>query len=619
MRKITVLLIFVLLSDCFAAASADEFAYYKGSTVCVYEEPGVSFAGADVRILFCEKDNYSNIGHIGVSKVAEDGTYFYKFEFTPPDGKLIEDDYICLTKVEDCDVKSYTVTEKPNSVGDFKLTALNGALLDTDIEIKNLFGNGGAVNVIGARNSITGRLLNAYSTEKIIDYGWLGKSEVINIPYIPDSRNLSVFAWDGMKPLIEKLSEENTFFEKFEDNDVVSFTGDSIVHLSCAPAFIEHFYQTRYPDKNIRITNTGIGGDTVSGVTGRLDWDVYDENPNKIYINCGINDLSYPLYSETDKEITGYKKVCYDRCLENYKTLIDKIKADGKSISILGSNLYDEEAYEGASETVYTGVQAALEKQASDLNSITAEKCVEFFNMNKMLKEITSDIRATDSGIPVINGSDRVHCTDAGYIIYAALILIHQGNESRVAQIDINAAEGTFNAYNAEAEIKNASSDALEYTYLPKALPIAVSDWYTEAEKLFPLTDYLNNEIIKITGLENGIYEVKFRSEDNTEYILGEFNSTELGVGINIATNENNPSQIKSKGSMQHQKSRYWQDRAIRTKISEYRNSESFAADDTETKKQYTADLKAASKKYSDEAKSLCVPEEYMVLINKIG
>ena len=365
---------------------------------------------------------------------------------------------------------------------------------------------------------------------------------------------------------------------KFEDGDVISIVGDSIIHLSTAPAVLEHFYQTREPDKNIRIINTGVGGDVVGGKIGsdnsfgilsRLDWDVYHENPNKIFINSGTNDLLFSLYSPEDSDITtGYKSIRYNSCLENYKNFIDRIKADNKEITVLGeASIYDEGDYAGAVAAENIGFNSALVKLNADIMRIAKERSVEHLNLNKYFNEITDNYRTENPGASVLHNADRIHPTNAGSFIYGAMILIHQGVDARVAETEIDALSANVKAYNAEVTVNECTSNSVSYKYAPKAIPMAANSWYKDAEKIIPVTDYLNREIIKVNNLDSGNYIVEYTDIDNNSYVLGTYSDDELGKGINIAVNENNPSQKQALSAMAKQEQRFYYDMSYVTVI----------------------------------------------------
>jgi len=630
LKKIILFMTLVAMLTLSVPAMAEEFAYYNENTICVYAEPGESAVGKNVSVMLFDETT-GLPAHAGECVVDTDGTYFYKFEFKTPVGKKLEENYELRVRVEDGELKNFVVTEKPDNVMSFKVSVVDDALRNSTVKIKNLFENKSAYDFFGARKNVQGRLEGTkIYNQRVFSYGWKGQSEDVVVPYINNGTTLSSYIWDkDMRPMAEANAYTGETISKFEDGDVVSIAGDSIVHLSSAPAVIEHFYQTREPDKNIRVINTGVGGDVVGGKIGnddsfgilsRLEWDVYHENPNKIFINSGTNDLLFSLYSPGNSDTTtGYRSIRYNSCLENYKNFIDKVKTDGKEITVLGeASIYDEDNYEGASVAENIGFNSALVKLNSDVMNIAEEKSVEHLNMNKYFNEITDNYRKENPDAPALHKADRIHLTDAGSFVYGAMILIHQGVDARVAETEIDALNANVNAYNAEVTVNDCTPTSVSYNYAPKAIPMAANAWYKDAEKIIPVTDYLNQEIIKVSNLESGDYVVEYKDVDNNSYVLGTYSNDELGEGINVAVNENNPSQKQALSAMAKQEQRFYYDMGTVRKT--IQDSEERQTTGTMSQENINAlnEMKAISKGYSDDAKALSVPKQYVVTITKV-
>ena len=138
-------------------ALAEEFAYYNENTICVYAEPGESSVGKNVSIILCDETT-DLPAHAGECVVDKDGTYFYKFEFNTPQGKILEENYELRVRVEDEELKKFNVTQKPDNVKSFKVSVVDDALRNSTVKIKNLFENESSYDFIGARKNATGLL-----------------------------------------------------------------------------------------------------------------------------------------------------------------------------------------------------------------------------------------------------------------------------------------------------------------------------------------------------------------------------------------------------------------------------------------------------------------------------
>ena len=130
---------------------------------------------------------------------------------------------------------------------------------------------------------------------------------------------------------------------KFKNYDRVVFAGDSVTDMgSTNPVgeglfdnlgksyvrIIENMLVAWYPELNIRITNSGISGNTSRDLAARFDRDVVDLNPQWVSICIGINDVwrqfDTPAIPEWAVTIEEYEK--------NLEEMILKIKEKVKGI-----------------------------------------------------------------------------------------------------------------------------------------------------------------------------------------------------------------------------------------------------------------------------------------------
>lgn len=130
---------------------------------------------------------------------------------------------------------------------------------------------------------------------------------------------------------------------KFKNYDRVVFAGDSVTDMGSANPvgeglfdnlgksyvrIIENMLIAWYPELNIRITNSGISGNTSRDLAARFDRDVVDLNPQWVSICIGINDVwrqfDTPAIPEWAVTIEEYEK--------NLEEMILKIKEKVKGI-----------------------------------------------------------------------------------------------------------------------------------------------------------------------------------------------------------------------------------------------------------------------------------------------
>ena len=133
------------------------------------------------------------------------------------------------------------------------------------------------------------------------------------------------------------LAQKNDF--SLHDGDHVLFYGDSITDQRNYTMMIETYIVTRYPTMKVRFTNSGWGGDRVTGGGGgdidlRLSRDVVPFKPSVITIMLGMNDGGYKAATEaSDKAyFDGYRHI--------YQTLQKDVP--GARITAIEPSPYDD-------------------------------------------------------------------------------------------------------------------------------------------------------------------------------------------------------------------------------------------------------------------------------------
>jgi len=123
-----------------------------------------------------------------------------------------------------------------------------------------------------------------------------------------------------------------------EDGVTVVFAGDSITDCGRrgdqAPFGNGYVRQSidlitaRYPDRNIKYFNAGIGGNTVVDLMQRWYDDVLRHKPTVVTVKIGINDLHRGLYNPADP-------VMPDRFEEAYRTILTRTREIGARIVLI--------------------------------------------------------------------------------------------------------------------------------------------------------------------------------------------------------------------------------------------------------------------------------------------
>ncbi len=132
----------------------------------------------------------------------------------------------------------------------------------------------------------------------------------------------------------------------FENGDRVVFAGDSVTDMGSVNPVgeglfdnvgngyvreIENLLVAWYPELNIRITNSGISGNTSRDLLERFDRDVVELKPDWVSICIGINDV----WRQFDVPAMPDRAVLPDEYEANLEEMILKVKKNVKGIFIL--------------------------------------------------------------------------------------------------------------------------------------------------------------------------------------------------------------------------------------------------------------------------------------------
>lgn len=132
----------------------------------------------------------------------------------------------------------------------------------------------------------------------------------------------------------------------FKNYDRIVFAGDSVTDMgSLQPVgeglfenvgqgyvrIVENMLAVYYPELFLRVTNSGISGNTSRDLLERFDRDVVDLNPDWVSICIGINDV----WRQFDSPAIIDSHVLPDEYEKNVEEMILKVKDKVKGIFIL--------------------------------------------------------------------------------------------------------------------------------------------------------------------------------------------------------------------------------------------------------------------------------------------
>lgn len=389
----------------------------------------------------------------------------------------------------------------------------------------------------------------------------------VNIDVPVNAKYRKVFALASTTiPLANVKMQENLnpiFNNVDKDEITVALIGDSLTQhnrwLGSYKQVLEHFYLTRYPDKNINFVNKGIGGGTATNALIGFDDDIMDcdgKKPDIAIVMYGMNNTTN--IAKISDYNTAVKSI--NTNLDTFKKqmtkLLDKLRDAGVVPVVMSSTIYDvnvegiEDPAENTYGNTYLERNMQLQEQAKFLKEYCTKNNILYIPMNEITTQLTEEIREANNSedMEVFTRSDGIHPSpnSPGAYLLGAIVAYEQTQNSCVASVTIDASTGKYIADNAEISDVVATNSEVQYTYSPKSLPLAANAQYNEIESNFKydITSKLNNETIVINNLSSGTYKLTI---DGNE--LGRYTEEALSNGVNIATNPANPSQVISQRS----------------------------------------------------------------------
>lgn len=312
----------------------------------------------------------------------------------------------------------------------------------------------------------------------------------------------------------------------FEDGQNIVFYGDSITHGGWYLYYVQLFYATRFPERLVTVTNSGISGASAQGSLKRIDYDVLKKNPDQVYVMFGMNDVGRSNYKNSDanKKTLAARKKSLTAFESSMAETIRLIQVGGALPVVVLPSPYDQYGTTPSAENL-TVCNDGLTECAAIGKKLAIEAGVPFVDLHTPMTELLKKY-------PELNlcGRDRVHPGKTGHMVMAYLILQAQGlgREPIGAIIDFT---GKTPPLMKKCQVKNikTSGSELEFDYRPGALPFPVFKEYTEAAELVDWNE-LNKEMLKINNLPPGDYSL---SIDGGK--LGVFSAEQFKQGINMA------------------------------------------------------------------------------------
>ncbi len=291
----------------------------------------------------------------------------------------------------------------------------------------------------------------------------------------------------------------------FESGDRVAFFGDSLTHAGSYHRFIRNYYFTRYPGIDLKTFNCGNGGDSARGALFRMDFDLFNFQPNKVYVLFGMNDVDRYCYGtdHPDPQNLANREAALKIYAESMETLVRRLQdAEIKEIVLISPTPYEEEAV--MEEVNLKGTFRALHR-CMEINERLAERygCSTVDLLNPML-ELNRRMRETDPSASLA-GPDRVHPTTLGHAVMAYWILRAQNVPKNVFSVTLGLAPTMENCAVSGLQM---DGENLQFHLLPFSMPYPPFPEEEAVNRLVPFRKELCAMPLAVRGLADGVYEL---------------------------------------------------------------------------------------------------------------
>jgi lysophospholipase L1-like esterase len=196
---------------------------------------------------------------------------------------------------------------------------------------------------------------------------------------------------------------------------VVLFTGDSITDVSrrdtAAPLgagyvrMVNDLIVAKYPRHNLKIINTGIGGNNIRDLANRWTDDVIRHQPDWLSIMIGVNDLHRWFYK------AGAASVTAEEFADYYFKIMERVKKETKAQVVLLDPFYMSIDNHEASD------RGILRKHLANYIKVVHQMAKQYKTRHIKLDEIFQQHLKTR--LPEVFCAEPVHPNPSGHLLIA--------------------------------------------------------------------------------------------------------------------------------------------------------------------------------------------------------
>ena len=330
----------------------------------------------------------------------------------------------------------------------------------------------------------------------------------------------------------------------FVSGDKVCFVGNSITNNGEFYQFIYLYYATRFPGEHIRFVNCGISGDIASGILKRLDNDVLVHQPTYTVLMVGMNDVRRDLYAPrtaTSKDPTAERAKALQVYERDAEAIVKRLTASTKLI-LEKPTIYDEVT--PGKTTANTGVNGALANCGEMIGKLAEKYNTRVVDYYSLMNRVNDKLHETEPAATII-GPDRVHPGAPGHLLMAYQFLKALESPQYVSRIVIGKDADASNRASLNCEIRDYSinKQSISFTCKEYSLPFPVKPDAAAALNWVPFTEELNQELLQVSGIDDGEYELFIDGRS-----IATYTAKQLQEGVNLVQQTNTPQYQQAAG-----------------------------------------------------------------------
>jgi hypothetical protein len=247
-----------------------------------------------------------------------------------------------------------------------------------------------------------------------------------------------------------------------------------------------------------------------------------------VTIMLGMNDASY----------RSYDPALFDAYASGYRKIVSRLKEalPGVRLTLIQPSAYDDVSRPAGFTDGYNSV---LRRYAAFVQELAGQHGATAVDLNTPLVAGLEKVQRANPALARQLIPDRVHPGAAGHLVMAAALLRAWSAPATVTRVELDASAAVARVLRTDRAgvVLPAAKDAyLQWSQTDQALPMPLNmrDGEVElAEMAGAGLEGLNQQLLRITGLSSGRYEVVI---DGT--VVGRFSEAELGAGVNLAREE---------------------------------------------------------------------------------